>query len=248
MAKAAEAETAKLAIGLGRGSSGKSTLLREMIDRAINQGRPPIVADGDARSKTLSAIFPDAMTPPTEELPDNKAWLTSVLNRMAREKRSVVLDLGGGDRLLLEYGRDLQIIPFCERRGIEPVAIYVLGPEPEDLSHCLTIWDAGYFRPKRCILVLNEGAIKQGATVSGAFERTMADAGFQRMVAEGAKPFLLNRLAAIDEVKRLGVGFYAAADFSGDVVIDPVEQDMVFAWLADIEAKRAKAGVIGWLP
>ena len=40
-----------LAVGLGRGASGKSTVLAEMIWRAIAQGRDPIVADGDPRSK-----------------------------------------------------------------------------------------------------------------------------------------------------------------------------------------------------
>jgi hypothetical protein len=55
-----------LAIGFG----GKSTLLTEVAQRAVNQGRSVIVADFDARSKTLADLFPDAMVPPTEELPD----------------------------------------------------------------------------------------------------------------------------------------------------------------------------------
>ena len=125
-----------LAVGFGRGFGGKSTLLSEIAWRAQNQGRSVIVADFDARSKTLADLFPDAMVPPTEELPDVKAAFSKLLNRMTKEKTSAVVDFGGGDRFMLEYGRDLMLVEFCARRGIEPVAIYVLGPEVEDLRHC----------------------------------------------------------------------------------------------------------------
>lgn len=235
-----------LAVGLGRGSSGKSTLLMEMIWRAKNQGRSPIVADGDMRSRTLSGFFPDAMQPPTDELPDGKAWLSSVLNRMVKEQRSAVLDLGGGDRLLLEFGRDLQLVAFCQRRDIEPLAVYVMGPEPEDLRHCLAIWDAGFFRPQRAVIVLNEGVVKAGRTVAGAFELIMADPGFVRMVAEGAKALMLNRLPCFDLVKASGHGVYGAA--AGAAGLDPVEEFQCEDWVAGLEANRVKAGVAAWLP
>ena len=62
-----------LAVGLGRRLGGKSTGLRELVDRARNQGREVIVADGDARSKTLASMIADAMHPLTEGLPDVKA-------------------------------------------------------------------------------------------------------------------------------------------------------------------------------
>ena len=68
-----------------------------------------------------------------------------------------MLDLGGGDRVLQEHGRDLRLVEFCARRGIEPLALYFLGSEDEDLRHVLSIWEAGYFRPRRTLLVLNEG-------------------------------------------------------------------------------------------
>ena len=102
-----------LAIGFGRGFGGKSTLLSEIAWRARNQGRSVIVADFDARSKTLADLFPDAMVPPTEELPDVKAAFSKLLNRMTKEKMSAVVDFGGGDRFMLEYGRDLMLVEFC---------------------------------------------------------------------------------------------------------------------------------------
>jgi hypothetical protein len=234
-----------LAVGLGRGSSGKSTVLAEMIWRAQAQGRSPIVADGDARSKTLSHLFADATAPLSEEIADIKLWLTGLLNRAVKDQRSVVLDLGGGDRTLLEYGRDLRLVEFCDRRGIAPLGVYVLGPEAEDLSHIVSIWDAGYFRPKRSLLLLNEGTIREGRTVAGAFERTMNNPGFMRMVEGGAVPILLHRLAAMDAAKSVRGGFYEAATGDG---LDPVEAFMVEAWLADLETKRQEAGALSWLP
>jgi hypothetical protein len=237
-----------LAVGLGRGFGGKSTGLAELVWRARNAGREVIVADGDPRSRTLASMFPEAMQPPTEELPDVKAWLTGVLNRMVKERRSAVLDLGGGDRVLQEYGRDLRLVEFCARRGIEPLALYFLGPEDEDLRHVLSIWEAGYFRPRRTLLVLNEGVIREGRTVAGAFGRTLDDQGFRRMVEEGAVPVLMHRLACMDVVRRGGLGLYAAAAGDSGAPLDPVEQFMVEDWLADLEGKRAQAGAAAWLP
>ena len=91
-----------LAVGLGRGFGGKSTGLSELVWRARDQGRDVIVADGDTRSRTLAGLFPEATSPATDELPDVKEWLSGILNRMVEERRSAVLDLGGGDRVLLE--------------------------------------------------------------------------------------------------------------------------------------------------
>ncbi|MGF7212635.1 hypothetical protein GGE65_007270 [Skermanella aerolata] len=240
--------TLKLVIGFGRGFGGKSTLLTEIAQRASNQGRSVVVADFDARSKTMADLFPDAMVPPTEELPDVKAAFSKLLNRMTKEKTSAVVDFGGGDRFMLEYGRDLRLVEFCARRGIEPVAIYVLGPEVEDLRHCLSIYEAGYFRPQRAILVLNEGVIREGRTVVGAFESTMKDSGFQKMLADGAVPMLMTRLPCMDLVKSGRLNLYAAAAGDGPDPLDPVEEFMLSDWLEDIEAKRQRLGIASWLP
>ena len=236
-----------LAVGLGRGHVGKSVGLAELIWRARSQGRNPIIADGDPRSKTLSDMFPgEAASPPSEETGDVKLWLTSLLNQMVREKRSAVLDLGGGDKALMDFGRDLPLVQFCERRGIAPVALFFMGPDDEDFRHVESIWSNGTFKPKRVALILNEGVLRDGQTVAGAFEKTMAQPGLQRMVAEGAKPFLMQRLAAMNVVKTSGRGFYAAS--SGDAALDPVEEFMTESWLTDLEGKRERAGVANWMP
>jgi hypothetical protein len=235
-----------LAIGLGRGGGGKSTVLAELVWRAEAQGRRVIVADGDTRSKTLTGLFPDAMRPETEEMPDIKAFLTGLLNRMAKEQKSAVLDLGGGDRALLELGRDLRLVEFCARRGIEPLAIFCLGPDTEDLSHIYSIFEAGYFRPERMILFLNEGVIRNGQTVAGAFNERLDDERFGEIVTAGAKPILLTRLACMNLVRASSAGFYRAA--AGAAGLDPVEEFMIEDWLSALEAARHGVGVSEWLP
>jgi hypothetical protein len=238
-----------LAVGLGRGFGGKSTGLSELVWRARNQGRDVIVADGDTRSRTLAGLFPEATSPATDELPDLKEWLSGILNRMVEERRSAVLDLGGGDRVLQEYGRDLLLVEFCGEYGIEPLALYFLGPEEEDLKHVLSIWEAGYYRPKRTFLVMNEGVVREGRTMAGAFEATLGDPGVGGMVAAGAVPVLMKRLACMDLVRRSGLGFYGAAagaKGASGKPLDPTYAFMVRKWLRDLEGERAAQA--GWLP
>ena len=241
-----------LVVGLGRGHGGKSTALAEIAWRALSQGRGVIVADGDVRSRSLAGLFPEHVTAPeTEELPDFKTWFSGLLNRMVKERRSAVLDLGGGDRVLQEYGRDLDLVGFCAKRGIKPLALYVLGPEEEDLRHVLAIWRSGYFRPDRALLLLNEGVIRQGKTVMGAFDATMSHPGFAEMIQGGAKPILLQRLACMADVRQAGTGFYGASMGevgSGGIALDPVSEYMTESWLSDLEAKRVSVGAAEWLP
>lgn len=258
MEKAPSAETTTdtadpvLVVGLGRGFGGKSTALAELAWRALFAQRQVIVADGDTRSRTLAGLFPEiATSPETEELPDFKLWFSNLLNRMVKERRSAVLDLGGGDRVLQEYGRDLNLVGFCKRRCIHPLALYVLGPEEEDLRHVLAIWRSGYFRPERALLLLNEGVIRQGKTVAGAFDATMSHPGFAEIVNGGAKPILLERLACMPDVRQAGVGFYGASVgqvVNGGIALDPVSEYMTESWLADLETKRASVGALEWLP
>ena len=72
-----------------------------LIQRARNQGREVIIADGDRRNADLAGLYPgQAMQPPSDDTGDVKEWITSVLIRMAEMGQSVALDLGGGDRVL----------------------------------------------------------------------------------------------------------------------------------------------------
>ena len=248
MAKAAvNSEAAPvLVVGLGRGGAGKSVGLAEYAWRAQDQGREVIVADGDARSQTLSGLFPDAMRPLSEEIPDQKEFITKLLDRIVTERKSAVLDLGGGDRTLIEFGRDLMLVEFCESMGVRAVGAYFLGPDPEDLAHVWTLWKAEVFRPKTSILIFNAGVIRSGRTILGAFDKTMASDEVRQMTAEGAVPFFMRPLAVMEAAKANGAGFYAAAAGKGG--LGPTHQHMVKQWLKGAEDDRVKLGLVEAMP
>jgi hypothetical protein len=233
-----------LAVRLGRGRTGGTTFLDWMIQRARNQGREVIVADGDRRNADLAALYPgQAMQPPSDDTGDLKEWITSVLIRMAETEQSVALDLGGGDRVLAEYGRDLALVEFCQEMGAQPLALCFMGPDTADLEHVLTIVRAGYFRPERMILVLNENLVPSHKSPAAAFEPIVARAEFNELVSTGAQPVFLPALPCMDRIRQGGLGFY-----SGDKGLDPVRAFMVRRWVARLESEAAKAGASEWLP
>ena len=233
-----------LAVRLGRGRTGGTTFLDWLIQRARNQGREVIVADGDRRNADLAALYPgQAMQPPSDDTGDVKEWITSVLIRMAETEQSVALDLGGGDRVLAEYGRDLALVEFCQESGAQPLALCFMGPDAADLEHVLTIVRAGYFRPPRMILVLNENLVPSHKSPAAAFEPIVTRTEFAELVSTGAQPVYLPALPCMDRLRELGLGFYSI-----DKRLDPVRAFMVRRWMARLESEVAKAGASEWLP
>lgn len=240
-----------LAVRLGRGRTGGTTLLDFLIQRARNQGREIIVADGDRRNADLAGLHPGAMQPPTDETGDVKEWITAVLIRMAETGRSVALDLGGGDRVLSEYGKDLALTEFCAEIGAQPLALLCMGPDPSDFEHVLSLVRAGYFAPGRSVLVLNENLVPANRTAAAAFEPIVTRGDFAELVKAGARPIYLPALACMDHLRTRGLGFYAAIAGergTSDEVMDPVRRFMVKKWIARLERELAEVGVMDWLP
>lgn len=250
--KRASAERAPvLVVGGGRGAAGKSTVLAMLAYRARNNGREVMVADFDPQSRTLRNLFPGAVKPKSDELPDVKDEFVELLNTVAKGD-SAVVDFGGGDTFMKEMGKDLPWVRYCAKRGIEPLALFVLSPDQENLNHVLSLFDSGHFNPKRMVLLLNEGVIREGKTTRGAFDDIMSSDGYQRMVNAGAVPLLLPRLPCMGVLTKSALtdpsamDFYAAA--AGDGVLDFVQQFMVETWLEDFETKVQSLGIADWLP
>lgn len=236
-----------LAVRLGRGRTGGTTGLDWLIQRAQANNRPIIVADGDKRNATLSGLYNGkTMSPPTDETADVKDWISSVLNRMAKERTSVALDLGGGDRVLQEYGRDLDMVGFCDSAHAEPLALYFLGPEADDLEHAYTVFEAEVFRPKHMLLVLNEGLVKMGQSPASAFRRTIDSEPFHKMLDAGAQVIYMTRLPCMDQVRELRVALNDTAKIAEKC--GPVFAFMVKRWLDRLEDQCTDAEVTSWLP
>lgn len=246
-----EADAAKpvLLVGLGRGRVGKSTVLRLLVERARNAGRDVIVADYDTRNPTLSASFADARSPLSGDPAVIKDGLGVLLNEMAERRRSLVLDLGGGDRALEEFGRDLALVEFCDAVGISPVAVHVVGPDLDDLRHVANIERTGHFRPERTLIVLNEALVRQGASTAGAFDALLGSPEWRALTERGAKPVVLRRLPCMGDLAWKGLGIFDAA--AGRPGVDgaplgPVGAFMVKQWLKAWEKEIEEWA--GWMP
>ncbi len=251
-----------LAIRRGRGRLGGSLFLDLLIQRARHAGRRVQPLDGDLRSRTLATLYPavDARdqpvqdgvsSPVSEELPDMKAWMLEQLDDMAESRVSRALDLGGGERVIPEFVRDLSLTSYCRDLGITLLSIYMLGPDVEDFRHVTELVRSGDMQAERTLLVMNEGVIRQGQTATGAFDTILDHPDMRALVEDGAASVFLKRLSCMPLVRDSGRGFYDVADGTPDakgVRPRPTVQHMVKSWLQQNEAEHELAGTAGWLP
>ena len=251
-----------LQIRRGRGRLGGSTDGDRTIQRARYQGRRVKPLDGDLRSRTLSNLYPavdadgapildGATSPASEEMPVVKKWLGFEFDQMVEQQRSAVLDLGGGDRVLQEYGRDLAIGEFCRDYNVGLTAAFYLGPDIEDFYHVRQILKSGDLKDARTLLVLNEGVIRQGQTTEGAFDPIVSHPDFHAMLKDGARVVMMPRLTCLDQIRARGLGFYDVAEGRPDKDgkrISPTLQHMTKKWLEVIERLNGEAGTLGWQP
>lgn len=254
--KVTVADRQVLAVRMGRGRTGGSTLADWLIQCARHEGRTVAIGDGDRRNPTLSGLYPPgtnggATQPASDETADVKDWITKALGEMTIHKGSLVLDLGGGDRVLAEYGRDLGLVDFCDMAGIKPLALFVSGPEMDDFEHVLTIWKAGYFKTAHSVLVFNEHLVAGGRTPMGAFDAIMARPEMDQMMKEGLEPLYMPRLPCMKEMREAGLSFLDAVankPGAGGKPLDPVRQFMVTTWHKKMVKAFDDAGASAWLP
>ena len=254
--KASEPRVQTLATRLGRGRLGGSTICDLIVQRGRRAGRPVMVADGDRRNATLAGLYPPgspggASVPATDELADMKDWITQEVSQMVSSRASMVLDLGGGDRVLADYGEDLPLATFCEAAGVTCLPLYFTGPEKDDFDHIVAIHRAGYFRGPVSILFMNESLVRAGKTTIGAFDPILDRPEIEELERDGVKMVLLPRLPCMTEMRAAGLSFYdAAANRPGNngKPMDPVRQFMVKHWLERLELAFVSAGVASYLP
>ena len=249
-----------LAVRFGRGRTGGTTFLDFLIQRARQGGREILIGDGDRNNATLSGLYPPskpvdpagkpggALQPRSGEIADATEWVTEITSRMADERVSMVLDMGGGDKVLSEHSNDMALPEFCEASGIEPLAIYMMGPDLEDLHHVLNIFKAGYFRSEKSLLVLNESMVKTGKGAAGAFDFVYKELEFKPVIAS-VQIVYMPKLACMDVMRAEGLTFFDAAagkkGASGNA-LSLGHQFMVKTWLNRME--KAVAKVEDWLP
>jgi len=254
------AETAATAAGtaaaplfilpLGRGTRGKTWWVRWAVGRALAQGREIVIADADRTNATLSAYFQGVVTPPSADDAEMRDWFAALVERQIAEHFNALIDLGAGDLILKQLAREIGLTTFLERYGIRPVAVHLLGPDPDDLAYLHDVEQGKLFAPAATVLVLNEALVPRNRAEKAAFQATiLAHPVFLKALDRGATAVWMPRLAVAHEVDARRLTFPAAEDNRvkpGQAPIGPWNRQLIHNWLHDMEGNFAP--VAHWLP
>jgi len=163
----------------GRGKTGKTMLARYIADRMADLGGSAVVAACDPVNRSLRRFLDNIAEPPSSDTEEVKDWLWGLLHAAMTEQFSALIDLGGGDSSLTSLVAQMPgLAQILSEGGIEPVAVYLVGADPDDLTP-LEIAERQGFQPRATAVVLNEFAgrrhrfdpILQDPTVRGALDR-----------------------------------------------------------------------------
>lgn len=242
--------TPKLVLPLGRGNHGKTLFVRWAMERANSRGREVVVADADRTNPTLDRYFSNVLQPESADNVEMMEWLKHLVEQQIKDKFSAFIDLGGGDLLLKQASMEIDLCSFLEENGITPVAVHLIGPNPDDLAYLAELERDSLFAPAATILVLNEALTPPHRTAKAAFRSTILDHEiFQSACSRGAKVVFIPRLKSVDEIESRRLGFQAAVAGkldAGQTPIGPWDRQYVVHWLRAMENNFSP--VLGWLP
>jgi len=240
----------KVIFFVGRGKTGKTTLIRWLSETALASDGTCLMADMDPTNDTFSKYI-EGVSRPSEPGDPVLAlkWLDKLLQHAMQTNMSVLVDLGGGDTTLRRLVLQLpDLVPMFESAGFAVVVFYSVGPQEEDLSPLATLESLG-LRPTATAIVLNEGLVEVGETRDSAFARIVRHSAFVGAVSRGAIPVWMPKLlpAAQVEMRRLHFRDAAAGhNGQGKTPLGPFDRARVGTWLTAMEANFA--GIDTWLP
>jgi hypothetical protein len=221
----------RMVIAGGRGKTGKSTLLRYAIEQCLARGGEPVIADADRTNPTLTAFFPHSTRPQSTENDDVRLWLDALVDGQIDSRSTIYLDLGGGDQMLKQWTRDMDIGPFLTRYDIVPVLLHVLGSDLDDLTYLRDL--EAVFAPKHTAIILNEGVVPAGKTPQTAYRPIVERPEYVSAVARGAQTVFMPRLGCMQEVDRRRLSFADAETGTvkpGQERFPPTMQQQVAMW------------------
>jgi hypothetical protein len=149
-----------------------------------------------------------------------------------------MIDLGGGNTslsALLRYMPDLA--GALSSHGIEPVAVYMLGTDPQDLVP-LAMMEAAGFKPTATAIVCNERDAPRRR-----FDQVLQHPAFQAAVERGAVPLWMPRLNpdAVEQCDAYHWRYHDAGDKAG-----PFVASSVHTWLRTMAKQFAP--IVSWIP
>lgn len=240
----------KVVMAIGAGSTGKTTMLRWLCERALERddGTDLALATADPVNRELAAYFPATMSPNGH---DTAAWLEGLLSWVMTEGRSAAIDFGGGDTSLAKVVQQANdLVGLLQSAGVEPVALYLLSPRVSDLTPLAVMERAG-FKPPATVLILNKGRADAYGEPAEEFRQIRKHSVYQAALARGAVEIWMPRLFAAKVIEDRRLGFVQAKDGVApegkpEMLLGVFDRSRVRAWLVAME--EAFKPVESWLP
>jgi hypothetical protein len=174
----------------GRHETGKTTLLSLLID--TSKGAHPLrIVDADTNNSTLAAWFPQAIIPAgvgDERRINVEGQFNWVMDHAGgTDQGDMVCDLGGDDAILARLGAELGYAEALSEAGVDPVLIYVIGPDARHLKPIDDMEDGRLFCPPRTVVALNAGLVPMDRSASAAYAEVLASETLRKLKGRGAK-------------------------------------------------------------
>jgi hypothetical protein len=236
----------KIIFAVGRGKTGKTTLLRWMAETALASGRPFLMADIDPTNASFASYFEGVSRPDTDDPAGVNRWLQAFIEYAVKHQTTAMIDLGGGDTTLRTLATEMPgFAQQIEEAGLVPVNFYLAGAQPDDLAPIATLAERG-FNPRARAVVLNESTAEVGLSRQQAFMRVVRNRVLLDQLGSGAINLWMPRLHAADAVESRRSSFAAARDGQTTPPLGIFDRSRVKSWLEAMD--RQFHGVKSWMP
>jgi hypothetical protein len=236
----------KIIFAVGRGKTGKTTLLRWMAETALAAGRPFLMADIDPTNASFASYFEGVSRPDTDDPAGVNRWLQAFIEYAVKHQTTAMIDLGGGDTTLRTLATEMPgFAQQIEEAGLVPVNFYLVGAQPDDLAPIATLAERG-FSPRARAVVLNESTAELGLSRQQAFMRVVRNRVLLDQLRSGAINLWMPRLHAADAVESRRSTFAAARDGRTTPPLGLFDRARVKSWLEAMD--RQFQGVQSWMP
>ena len=236
----------KIIFAVGRGKTGKTTLLRWMAETALASGKSFLMADIDPTNASFSSYFEGVSRPDTDDPAGVNRWLQAFIEYAVKHQTTAMIDLGGGDTTLRTLATEMPgFAQQIEEAGLVPVNFYLAGTQPDDLAPIATLAERG-FSPRARAVVLNESAAEVGLSRQQAFMRVVRNRVLLDQLGGGAINLWMPRLHAADAVESRRSTFAAARDGQTIPPLGLFDRSRVRSWLDAMD--KQFHGVKSWMP
>ena len=229
----------------GRGHLGKTLIARWAYERAQNDGRLVLLADGDRTNQSLRGYFKNASFPPSADPAAVQIWLESEIEQAAAKRKSIIIDFGAGDLTLKKMATELALAQTLEEMGLRPVALYCVGADPDDLSALFSLYEA--YAPPSIIIAFTTFSLPRHVSPVEALETiTHRHPDLGRILDQGAEIIPVPVLTCAHKLSDRRMNFHEAASGEGPDPLGPFDRQRVTTWLRFMQ--DAFAPVAHWLP